>query len=1127
MSSGRRSTKTRLRFDPSPAWPYARCHVKASLLAPADEKQLAQSLRRKAELCLHLPPWPGIAAAALALHTRKKPPVVVVVTDGPVTMDRVATDAEALAAAYRISTTVRVYPALESLTGQGIAAAPSRIVGDRLDALRAARHHPAEPLLLITCVQALMQKTVAPAWLDRQSMDIATGAVHDPAALLPWLEESGYAFEAETLVPGQASWRGGILDVWPPGHDWPVRIEFFGNSVDSLRLFDPVEQRSREHIATVTLPPAVEQTGPEALRATVIDHLATGAAWLWADRENITAHAELYEASAREKGVEDTIVLSAALKECVAANQSALQAYFSLTPAPDESPVTLDFAPLSGIPGALDSGAGALDRVEEMRRAFLNGLFEEASSGWSVSFFFSTPGGRERFHEAYSNHLPASAAVTFHDGLLSESFRCPGTRTIAVGDTDIYGLRRDQPGRYDRAARRAREESGERIQSWTDIQPGDYVVHIEHGIGIYRGLFEIEVNGERRETLTIEYAEGAKIHLPTGQTRLLSRYVGIGKRRPTLHAIGGKRWDRERAAAARAVEDMAAMLLETQAARDAQPGHAFSPDTPWQREFEAAFPFDETPDQAAAIKAVKADQESTRPMDRLICGDVGYGKTEVAMRAAFKAVMDGKQVAMLVPTTVLAQQHVDTFTARMAAFPVRVECLSRFQSKAAQLDTLERLANGTVDIVIGTHRLVQKDVRFRDLGLVIIDEEQRFGVKHKEFLKRLRHLVDVLTMTATPIPRTLYMSLTGARDLSIIETAPIERLPIETIVTERRDDIIREAILRELNREGQVYFLHNRVGTIDHLHRQLAALVPEARIRVAHGQMEEHRLSEAMRAFTSGAFDVLLCTTIIESGLNIPNVNTIIIDRADRFGLSELYQLRGRVGRHKRKAYAYLLLPRHGRVFFMARQRIGAIKRYTSLGSGFKLAMRDLELRGAGNILGPEQSGHIAAIGFDLYCQLLHRTVATMKGEAPPPVIDVDLAIDFITLSPGPADEPTAAVLPVAYIEDETVRVRLYRRLASIATADELDAFAAELRDRFGPLPEPADRLLLLSRIKLAAAAARITRIETDADKVLLTRDRDFIMPEGKFPRLPDAPPTRRLRALLKMVAGYRREPVC
>ena len=537
------------------------------------------------------------------------------------------------------------------------------------------------------------------------------------------------------------------------------------------------------------------------------------------------------------------------------------------------------------------------------------------------------------------------------------------------------------------------------------------------------------------------------------------------------------------------------------------------------REFEAAFPYEETEDQWRAIEDVRRDMQAPRPMDRLICGDVGYGKTEVAMRAAFRAVCGGKQVAVLVPTTVLAQQHYETFRERMAAFPVTIEMLSRFRTPAEQAEIVRRLREGRLDIVIGTHRLAQPDVAFRDLGLVIIDEEQRFGVAHKEALKELRETVDVLTMTATPIPRTLYLSLVGARDLSVIQTAPRERLPIETIVAPYDDAVVREAILRELDREGQVFYLHNRVETIEHVRDRLVRLVPEARLVLAHGQMPERRLADVMRRFVRGEADVLLCTTIIESGVDIPNVNTILIDRADRFGIADLYQLRGRVGRYKHRAYAYLLLPRHGRLFDTARRRIEALRRHSGLGAGFQLALRDLETRGAGNLLGAEQSGHIAAVGFELYCQLLRRTVAALKGEPLPPLIDVTVRLDFLAPAADEAGAASPTALPADYIEDENLRLQAYRRIASIATEAEARAVREDLRDRFGPPPPAVERLLRIARIRVRAAALGAQSVETQEDRLVVTKNGGPIMPGGRYPRLKPGDPLRRLDEILRILA--------
>ncbi len=684
------------------------------------------------------------------------------------------------------------------------------------------------------------------------------------------------------------------------------------------------------------------------------------------------------------------------------------------------------------------------------------------------------------------------------------------------------------------------------------------------------------------ECLVIEYApsdtdrEPPKLYVPVTEAHLISKYVGAGKMRPPLNTLGGKRWEKTKQQAERAVRDVAADLLAIQAKRATQPGHSFGPDTPWQREFESSFLYEETTDQLRAITETKHDLEIPKPMDRLICGDVGFGKTEIAIRAAFKAVMGGKQVAILVPTTVLAQQHYNTFRERMADYPVRVELLSRFRTRKEQMHIVEQLAAGAVDIVIGTHRLVQSDVTFKDLGLVVIDEEQRFGVLHKEKFKLLRTHVDVLTLSATPIPRTLYLALTGARDMSTIQTPPQDRLPVETIVEHYDERVIRDAILRELGRGGQVFFLHNRVTTIEVMRSKLQLLVPNARVVVGHGQMNGDELEEVMTKFVNGEADVLLSTTIIESGLDIPNANTLIIDRADRFGLSQLYQLRGRVGRYKHQAFAYLLLPRHARLLTDVRKRMSAIKQYAQLGSGFKIAMRDLEIRGAGNLLGAQQSGHIMAVGFELYCTLLKQSVAALKGEKVKQRTNAALRLDFLAMNPvaeepdvlrvacsvpeakghrtpsrnaqhaarstpsisvprdidvwvqpshSHADEPEThnqkletkrggAFLPPTYIAEPQHRIEAYRKLAQAETKADVDALARELKDRYGKPPKPVELLLLATELKLLAGERGLDAVETKSSKLMLHRRGDFIQLGGKFPRLTK---TERL-ALLKEI---------
>ncbi len=690
---------------------------------------------------------------------------------------------------------------------------------------------------------------------------------------------------------------------------------------------------------------------------------------------------------------------------------------------------------------------------------------------------------------------PPQTNLTFVQGPLEEGWtlRCdhlgagpssplqPPEGTIpsalhVLTDGEIFGWRMPAPRRTTRRRRPAPESL------YADLTPGDIVVHVDYGIGVFRGLENYTLEGEEREYLLVEYAGQDYLYVPIYQADRLSRYVGADERPPVLSRLGTAEWSQVKVRARRAIEAVAHDLLELYAIREVTQGHAFGPDTSWQADLEASFPYVETPDQARAIAAVKADMELPRPMDRLVCGDVGYGKTEVALRAAFKAAMDGKQVAILVPTTVLAQQHYTTFRHRLAPFPITVEHLSRFRTRAEQARILEGLLTGQVDIVIGTHRLLQKDVIFKDLGLVIIDEEQRFGVTHKERLKKMRTEVDVLTMTATPIPRTLYLSLTGVRDISVIETPPEERLPVATYVGAYGAQVVRRSILRELERSGQVFYVHNRVQTIEATRKRLEQLLPEATFGVAHGQMRERDLERAMLQFVSGEIDVLLCTSIIESGLDIPNANTLIVEQAERFGLAQLYQLRGRVGRGAQRAYAYFFYS-PGRLTAEARQRLDAIREASDLGAGYSVAMRDLELRGAGDVLGTRQSGHIAAIGFDLYTRLLTRAVEELRARRdnrpPPPEPLSSIRIDL----------PIVANLPPAYVPDVNLRLRLYRRLADLVSLEQVHEIEAELQDRFGPLPGPAQNLMLQLQLKVLAREAGVKSIAVENERIVLSAD--------------------------------------
>ncbi len=1127
-----------------------------SIPLPDDlRRQLTEAFAR--QRCCRLPRLPLSATAFLAWQIQRAfGRTLVLVTDSLNTQDGLHRSLAAFAGPQAAQ--LLYFPAREpAAPGKGFA--PAELLGDRLQTLIRLQDLRT-PVLAVTCVQALMQTTPAPAALRAEFLKLKLREDHDPQELMARLEKMGYELEAEVQFKGQTARRGGLLDVWPLTDPHPSRIEFFGATVETIRAFDPADQRSFARARELLIPPADEKRltpSGAAARSPLMAHLRGEVIYFWAEppgqadgaglpapESAIESHAAAYEQTLRavpndiqarsptpgpsQEGMlakkradleDETMITFRQVRETIAGNASAWQCVSGWETG-SAGPEDWRAAPLID-PGfrAVAPVAEPLRRLfepdifETRRRQWLDRLKERAARGLQIHFFFGTQGALDRFRATHAEN-----PFHLHPGALADGFIHESLGLAVIAEANFMGFQKLLPGRYEPQARRPaarRRTAGDTITDWLSIEPGELVVHVDHGIGKYMGLNEIEFNGQRQEALVIEYAEKARLYVPAAQAHLLSRYIGVGKHPAAVHRLGGTRWRREQASAEQAVRDLAASLLEIQAVREAKAGVAFPPDTPWQHEFEAAFPYQETGDQEQAILEVKRDLEAARPMDRLVCGDVGYGKTEVAMRAAFKAVMAGKQAALLVPTTVLAQQHYEVFNARMGAYPIRVELLCRFRTRAEQQDVARRLATGAVDIVIGTHRLLQPDVRFKDLGLVIIDEEQRFGVEHKERLKQVKHLVDILTLTATPIPRTLYLSLTGARDISMIQTPPKARLAIETRVVKNDDAIVREAMLYELNRGGQIYFLHNRVRSIERVRERLQALAPPARIGVAHGQMPTGELARVMRAFSQGRLDLLLCTTIIESGVDIPNVNTIIIDRADRFGMADLYQLRGRVGRSARQAYAYLLLPVHGHLLDTPRRRLHAILEHADLGAGFRLAMRDLEIRGAGNLLGAEQSGHISAIGFELYCQLLRRTIAQLAGKpgpaslpsllpsgrTPPRIVDVEVALDFIDFS-AHADPGRSACLPAAYAEDERLRIGIYRKIAAAATDAEIRELREEFHDRFGPVPVPLARLLKIARLRILAAEKKITRIETRAGKVIFHRRAEPLQIGHRFPRL-------------------------
>ena len=918
------------------------------------------------------------------------------------------------------------------------------------------------------------------------------------------LVELGYHGEYQVNEPGDMALRGGIVDFFPLDRDEPVRVEFSGDEVESIRTFDPITQQSRDKREKIVVTPAGElgilkQVADKT--APLVDLLPRDTLLVLDEPDKLAEAAASY---ARQ--IPDGDPFFESWERTLASKLQHVQLTEAIDLASKDA-INLRFTSLDAF-RPLDSRAPEPEIAEQMRRAFFDQLQRWIDEGYALHILCSTDGERQRFEELWQEHAPRS---TLHASCstLSRGFLWPDAKLAVVTDSEIFG-------RYKLVRPRRTFHQMAQPADWTELQEGDFVVHAQHGIGKYLGLKTLDFNGQKQEVLSIEYANEARLYVPVDQAHLVSKYVGAGKRIPKLHELGGTLWQKQKFTAERAIMDLAAELLEIQAARESLEGHAFATDTPWQREFEAAFQYDETPDQDDAIEDVKRDMESKKPMDRLICGDVGYGKTEVAIRAAFKAVMDGMQVAVLCPTTVLAEQHWNTFRERMAGFPITIEMLSRFRTPREQKKVAKLLREGGVDVVIGTHRLLSADISFKNLGLVVIDEEQRFGVLHKEKFKQLRKLVDVLTLSATPIPRTLYLSLTGARDMSSIETPPQDRLPVETIITPYDERLIKQSIQRELNRGGQVYFLHNRVQSIDAIAERLRYLLQEskARIDVGHGQMSDDELESVMHRFVAGKIDVLVCTTIIESGLDIPNANTIIIDRADRFGLADLYQLRGRVGRWKHQAYAYIMLPRHMNLVQTARKRISAIKQYSSLGSGFKIAMRDLEIRGAGNILGAEQSGHITAIGFDLYCQLLKESIARLKGEKPKRLPHVTLKLAFLS------DESGESLLriPASYLSDTRLRIQAYRRIASSVELSNIEDLRRELRDRYGPLPSQVELLLQCADVRIRAAHANVDTIETRDDKIMLSQGEQLFQVGGKFPRMTGATPEEKLTDIRKLL---------
>lgn len=920
--------------------------------------------------------------------------------------------------------------------------------------------------IVVLTAYSLSESAPPPGSLSRQAETLKTGDTLDLEALAVRLEAAGYEREAQVFQRGQFALRGGIIDVfsWQALH--PVRIELFDREIESLREFDIDAQTSigKIEVCEILLSEAnLEQSGR------IADYLGPGDLVIAVDCESEYAHVRILSgADESNEGPED---FEAACYE----------------------------NPLG------EFGAGDFILQEARREEFFRQIAEWKRGKWTVLMAFHSEGEKERFTELMSEQAWKGGLLQSVYGSLSRGFTIPDAKLAVLSDAEIFGRYQNQRGQ--RRYRLARQlQSSRQVANLREYGYGDLVVHIDYGIGKFKGIRTRETADGGQEVLEIEYDDSARLYVPLDQAHLVSRYIGTGQKAPKLSRLGDKRWARTRRDAENAILDYAGRLLSIQAERQAHRGYAHPPDNKWQWEFEHAFIYKETPDQLRAIADAKADMESAKPMDRLICGDVGFGKTEVAIRAAFKAVMSGKQVAMLAPTTVLAEQHYRNFRERMSDFPVKIEILSRYRTPAEQRLTLERLARGETDIVIGTHRVISKDVVFKSLGLVVVDEEQRFGVQHKERFKEMWRFVDVLTLSATPIPRTLYLSMMGVREMSVIDTPPPNRRPVATTVCPYDERIIRSAIEKELARQGQVFFLHNRVKSIEGVKRRIEDLVPGARVGIGHGQMDSDLLEDVMGRFIRHEFDVLVCTTIIESGVDIPNANTILIDRADRFGLADLYQIRGRVGRADRRAYAYLLLPPDMLTVGDARKRINAIKQYSSLGAGFKIAMRDLEIRGAGNLLGTQQSGHIAAIGFDLYCQLLKQSVAKLRGEPAGDRVDLSVHIDFLRSNEAAwqknRDEGLPAFIPTAYMPEARLRITAYRELAEASRVEELEVLRANWTDRFGKPPAPVGHLLTVAEIRIRAALKGCTLLEIKDGKLKLSKNGVFLQINGKFPRL-------------------------
>ena len=952
----------------------------------------------------------------------------------------------------------------------------------RMEVLRAiAEKKKEEPVTVITTMDAFLDGIISPDEIQKNRIHITGEDTVDLTKLEQDLTALGYERESQIEAPGQFAVRGGIIDVFPLAEEMPVRIELWGDEIDSIRMFDAKSQRSIENISEITIYPASENCFGNNGLVSFLKYFPENETLLFYDEPHRlqetaeTVEAEYTEslknradAGMKEEGEEELRVFQT--KDII----SEMNRYSGIGLTTLESKCGL--FKVRSVYTVQAKGVNPYNNsfellTRDLKRLKRNGYRVVLLSGsrtrakrlaedlrdYDLSSFYSEDMQREV--------KPGEIMAAY--GYASEGYEYPMLKFVVISESDIFGRKKKKKKR--------KKYEGQRIQDFAELKPGDYVVHENHGIGVYKGIEKIEVEKIVKDYMKIVYAEGGVLYIPVAQMDLIQKYAGADAKKPRLNKLGTIQWGKTKSQVKKAVQIVAKDLVELYAVRQQSEGFVYGPDTVWQKEFEEMFPFEETDDQLQAIEDTKHDMESKKIMDRLICGDVGYGKTEIAIRAAFKAVQEGKQVVCLVPTTILAQQHYNTFVQRLKEFPVRIDLLCRFRSAAEQKKTIEDTKKGFVDILVGTHRVLSKDVVFKDLGLLIIDEEQRFGVTHKEKIKKLKENIDVLTLTATPIPRTLHMSLIGIRDMSVLEEAPNERMPIQTYVMEYNDEMVREAITRELARDGQVYYVYNRVNDIADVAGRIQSLVPDANVAFAHGQMKERELEDIMYDFINGDIDVLVPTTIIETGLDIPNANTMIIQDADRFGLSQLYQLRGRVGRSNRMAYAFLLYQRDKLLKEVAEKRLSAIREFTDLGSGIKIAMRDLEIRGAGNLLGEAQSGHMEAVGYDLYCKMLNEAVRQLKGgpEAETFTTLIDLNVD--------------AYIPEYYIKNEYQKLDIYKRIAAIESEEELEDMTEELIDRFGDIPKKVQQLLVIASLKSLAHSVYVTAIEQKGEEIRFT----------------------------------------